>query len=288
MAVIYKRELRSYFHSMIGYVFIAMAVALEGIYFYSVNVRAGNSSYSLALANISVVFSLIIPILTMRSFADERRNKTDQLFLTYPVSVFSVVMGKFLSMMTMIAIPLVISCFFPLVIGLYGSALYLSDYSSILIFWLLTGVFISIGMFISSLTENQIVAAVLTFAALLGIHLWMPLVSAIPATPSASLIGLFGILVLALLIIYVMTKHGLLTGLVGIVGAAIILIAYIANPDSFNGLLTNALSALACIPILYNFCNYHVFDLGGLFLYLSISAVFIYLTVQSIQKRRWS
>ena len=108
MKAIYKRELRSYFTSMTGYIFIAVILAFTGIYFMAVNMYGGYPYFSQALANTLPVFMFAIPVLTMRSFADERRSKTDQLLLTAPVSLTQIVMGKYLAMVTVFAIPVVI------------------------------------------------------------------------------------------------------------------------------------------------------------------------------------
>ena len=116
MRAIYKRELRSYFHSMIGYVFIAFLVAYTGIYFLAYNLNYGYPYFSYVLSGILFVYLVAIPILTMRCFAEDKKNKTDQMLLTAPVSLFEIVLGKYLAMVTVIGIPNVIFCAFPLII----------------------------------------------------------------------------------------------------------------------------------------------------------------------------
>ena len=102
MRAIYRRELKSYFHSMIGYVFIAFLVAFTGVYFMAYNLNYGYPYFSYVLSATIFIYLIAIPILTMRSFAEERKNKTDQMLLTAPVSLFQVVMGKYLAMVTIL------------------------------------------------------------------------------------------------------------------------------------------------------------------------------------------
>ena len=232
MKAIYKRELRSYFTSMVGYVFIAVMVFFAGIYFMAYNIYNGYPSFGYTLLSCTIIFMVTIPILTMRSMAEDRRSKTDQMLLTAPVSLTGVVMGKYLAMVTVFAIPMAIYALCPLIIGLNGSATFAADYAAILAFFLMGCVFIAIGMLLSALTESQIIAAVGTFAVLLVLYLWTDLVSFLPDALS-ELLGAF----------------------------------------NFQG-------------VLQNFAYYNVFDLGGLVLYLSMTAVFVFLTIQVLQRRK--
>ena len=122
MLAIYKRELRSYFQSMVGCVFVAFLVLFTGIYFTAYNLTAGYPYFSYTLSGSLIVFIVGIPLITMRSFAEERKNKTDQLLLTAPVSLTKVVLGKYMAMATVVAIPNLIFCLFPLIIKMNGTA----------------------------------------------------------------------------------------------------------------------------------------------------------------------
>ena len=163
MTAIYKRELSSYFNSMIGYVFIAVLVFFTGIYFMAYNLYSGLPQFSYTLYSLMTILMFAIPLLTMKSMAEERRSRTDQLLLTAPVSLTGVVMGKFLAMATIFLIPVALCAFCPLIIAMNGEARLLSDYAALLAFFLMGCVFIAIGMFLSSLTESQIIAAVSTY-----------------------------------------------------------------------------------------------------------------------------
>lgn len=158
MLAIYKRELRSYFQSMIGCVFVAFLVLFTGIYFTAYNLTAGYPYFSYTLSGSLIVFIVGIPLITMRSFSEERKNKTDQLLLTAPVSLTKVVLGKYFAMATVVAVPNLIFCLFPLIIKMNGTAYLKVDYISIGVFFLLGCVYLAIGMFLSTLTESQIIA----------------------------------------------------------------------------------------------------------------------------------
>ena len=148
MLAIYKRELKSYFTSMIGPIFIAVAVAFTGVYFMVYNLSVGYQYFSYALGSTLFIYILLVPILTMRSLSEERRSKTDQLLLTSPVTVGQMVMGKYLAMLTVLAIACVIFCICPVIVTLGGAGHLASDYAAIFMFFVCVSVFIAVGMLI--------------------------------------------------------------------------------------------------------------------------------------------
>ena len=288
MAAVYRRELKSYFQSMTGYVFIAFMVLFIGIYFMAYNMMSGYPYFSYTLSGMVTIIMIGIPVLTMRSFADDRKTKTDQLLLTSPVSVGKIVLGKYLSMVTVFAVPVVLSCLCPLIIKMNGTAHLKADYAAILAFFLLGCVYIAIGMFISSLTESQIIAAVGTFGIILLLLLWPYLVGFLPTTALGSLIGFFLLWSLAVLIVNRVTSH---TGLAVILEAAGIIVMvglYLIKKGLFDRALTNVMEKVAITGVFQNFATHYIFDLGGLVTYISIIFLLVFLTVQSIEKRRWS
>lgn len=180
MIAIYKREVKSYFDSMIGYVFIAFLVLFTGIYFLAYNLNGGHPYYALTLSALITILAFGVPVLTMRSFADERRTRTDQMLITAPVNVWEIVVGKYFSMVTVLAVPVLLGAICPVIIWMGGNSFLLADYTALLMFFLAGCVFISIGMFISSLTESQVIAAVGTFGAMILIILWQGLTGMMP------------------------------------------------------------------------------------------------------------
>lgn len=182
MLAIYKRELKSYFHSVVGLLFIAVTLFFVSLYFFICNLYSGYPYISYALSSVMILFLLSIPVLTMRILAEERRNKTDQLILTAPVSVGGIVMGKFLALMTILAIPTAVICTYPLIMTRFGTVPMSECYLAILGFFLYGMASIALGILISALTESQVIAAVLSFILLFGCYMMASFCSLISQT----------------------------------------------------------------------------------------------------------
>lgn len=288
MLAIYKRELKSYFQSMVGCVFVAFLIAFTGIYFMAYNLMSGYPYFSYTLSGSLIVFIVGIPLITMRSFSEERRNRTDQLLLTAPVSLGKVVLGKYLAMGTVIAVPNAIFCIFPLIIKSQGTAYLKVDYISIAVFFLLGCVYASIGMFLSSLTESQIIAFISTFGILLVLYLWDGILSMLPDSAASGLAGILVLITIVSFYIWHMTGNALITGAVEGAGVIAAVVVFAAKQEVYENLLSNFLGRLALADVFTGITSDSVVDVTGIALYLSVIIVFIFLTVQSIQKRRWS
>ena len=288
MLAIYKRELKSYFQSMIGCVFIAFLVAFAGIYFMAYNLNAGYPYFSYTLSGVLIVFLVGIPLITMKSFSEERRNKTDQLLLTAPVSLRQVVMGKYLAMVSVLAVPNLIFCLFPLIIKMQGTAYLKVDYISIVVFFLLGCVYIAIGMFLSSLTESQIIAFITTFGVLLVLYLWDGILSFLPSSAISGAVGIIILLTIVAAYIQQMTGNWFISGGIELIGIAACVVTYIVKSSLFENILTKFLGNLALANVFTDITSNSIVDVSGIVLYLSVIVVFIFLTVQAIQKRRCS
>lgn len=236
MLAIYKRELRSYLHTVTGALFIAATLILTGIYFTAYNLLSGSPYISYALSSSTFLFMITVPVLTMKILADERKNKTDQLILTAPVSIGKIVLAKYLAMATIFLMAIAFVCLYPIALSFFGEIPFGESYTAILGYTLfgLTG--IAIGMFVSSACESQVIAAVLTF--------------------------------LILFVGYMMSG----------------ICSLISNTGN---LLTKLLGCFDLLTPLDNFFN-GLLDVSGIVYYLSLIVLFIFLTTQSIQKRRWS
>ncbi len=287
MTAVYKRELRSYFNSMIGYIYIAAVCAVIGIYFMIVNLKLGYPYLANSLSSTVAIFAFAVPILTMKSIAEERKTKSDQMLLIYPVSVTGVIMGKFLAMLTVYAIPMAITCLCPLVIAKGGNGSYLIDYSTILAFMFMGALFISVGMYISSLTESQVIAAVGAMVILLVMLMWDNIVSFIPDTGTASCIGFCAVFLVFAFAIYRSTRSIIAPVCIFVVGAAVSIACALIFETWFAGALKGLLTALSINTVLINFTSYYVFDIKGLVLLAILAALFVFLTVQRVQKRRY-
>ena len=288
MAAIYKRELKSYFYSMTGCIFIAFMTLFLGIYFMSYNLGSGYPYFSFSLTGMLSIMMFSIPVLTMRSLSDERRSRTDQLLLTSPVSVTGIVLGKYLSMITVFAATVLVAALCPLIIMANGTAYLAADYASLLAYFLLGCVYISIGLFLSSLTESQIIAAVSTFGVLLLLFLWPSLMMFLPTTASGCAVGFFLIWTAAVLIILRVTDWAALGFVLEAAGAAVLAVLYFAKPSLLEHSLSDVLGKLAFTDVFQTFVADHILDIGGLILYVSTIIFFIFLTVLSVEKRRWS
>lgn len=288
MKAIYKRELRSYFTSMTGCAFAAFLTVIGGVYFMVYNLTSGYPYFSYSLSGVIFAVLITVPVLSMKCFAEERKNKTDQLLLTSPVSLTKIILGKYFAMITVFAIPCLIYCLFPLIIKFQGNAHLLVDYSSILAFYLLGCVFIGIGMFLSSLTESPVIAAISTFGFLFFLYMLDNLLNYIPTSALSGVIITILILSLAAGLIYHITKNHVIAGTVETAGVVISIAVYFIKSSVFENFIHDILEHFVLTGVFYNFAQNYIFDIGGLLYYLSVIILFIFLTVQTFQKRRWS
>ena len=193
MLAIYKRELKSYFHSFIGLLFIGVSLFFVGLYFTVYNVTYGSPYFSYAISSVIFVFLISVPVLTMRILAEERHNKTDQLILTAPISVGKIVLGKYLALLTIFAIPTVIISMYPLILSRFGSVPLTEAYLAILGYFLYGAACLAIGVLVSAMTESQVIAAVLSFGALFLGYMMSSICSIISATGNVftNILGLY-------------------------------------------------------------------------------------------------
>lgn len=287
MWTICKKELRSYFTSMTGYVFIAFILLLTGIYFTAYNMNMGYPVFGYTLSSVTFAFLIITPVLTMRSLAEEKKQKTDQLLFTSPVTVGQIVGGKYMALAGVFLLPTIIMSFYPLIMSSFGSVSLPMSYTAVFGFFLLGCTNIAVGLFLSSLTESQIIAAVLTFAVLFVCYMMEGIESLIGQTAYVSYI-FFAVLVLAVCAgIYHLIKNVLAVLIVGVIGEGALLAAYLLKQSVFEGAVQKFLEVFNITGHFSNFVD-GMLDLTGVVYYLSVIAVFLFLTAQSIQKRRWS
>lgn len=166
MKAIYKRELRAYFCSFTGWLFVAVNLFVMGIYIYAYNMAMGYPTISYVLQSIVFTFLVTVPLLTMRVLSEERKNKTDQLILTAPVSVGKIVLGKYLALLTVLLIPTAFMGVLPLFLRMGGEFQMGVSYASLFGFFLYGGLAIAVGLFVSALTESVVIAAILSFGTL--------------------------------------------------------------------------------------------------------------------------
>lgn len=286
MLAIYKKELRSYFTSMIGYLFIGFFLAIVGVYFMAYNLQGGYSNFEYVLSSMIFVFVILVPILTMRLLAEEKRQKTDQLLFTSPLSVNKIVIGKYLAVLTVFISAMGITMFYPLILSKYGTVSFKLAYTGILGFVLVGAAYLAIGLFLSALFESQAIAAVVTFVVLLITYLMQGIVSLLPTSNQAAWI-IFSIIALMIAVItYFMVRNSAVAIGLGVILEAICAVVYFVKPSLYDGLALKVFDWFSVIDRFDNFMN-GILDLTGIVYYISIVVIFIFLTIQSLNKRRW-
>lgn len=287
MTAVFRHELSSYFKSVSGYVFGAFLLLFAGIYTTDINLNAGLTNFEYVLDYMCIIFLIIVPILTMRVVAEERRQRTDQLLYSLPLTMTEVVLGKYGALLVVFLAPMAVIGVYPLILSAFGNVYLPAAYSAWLGFFLLGAALLAIGMFISSLTESQAVAAGLCFVVMLVNYFITSLAGFISTTAFASFAS-FTVVVLALAgIVWFMTRSGLASGVLALVLEAVLLFFYAGDTSAFEGLFPEVMENLSLFDQFYQFVN-GVFDLRAVVYLLSVSGLFLFLTVQSLEKRRWS
>ena len=233
MFAIYKRELSAYFSTPIGYVFCAVFLALSGAVFSYTTLFSMKADVTTYFSYMMILMLVLVPLLTMKLFSEERKQKTEQLLLTAPVSLTAMVSGKFLAAYTLFAGCTLLSFASFFILYLYADVKTAVLFGNLVAMLLLGMTFVAIGLFVSALTENQLAAAIGTVAILLVLMFVSLLNSVIP----------------------------------------VYWIRFV----------------LSSISVFARFQNFSqgVFDFAALFYYLTITAVFLFLTVRVFDKRRW-
>lgn len=287
MTAVFRHELSSYFKSVSGYVFGAFLLLFAGIYTTDINLNAGLTNFEYVLDYMCIIFLIIVPILTMRVVAEERRQRTDQLLYSLPLTMTEVVLGKYGALLVVFLAPMAVIGVYPLILSAFGNVYLPTAYSAWLGFFLLGAALLAIGMFISSLTESQAVAAGLCFVVMLVNYFITSLAGFISTTAFASFAA-FTVVILALAgIVWFMTRSGLAPGVLALVLEAVLLFFYAGDTSAFEGLFPEVMENLSLFDQFYQFVN-GVFDLRAVAYLLSVSGLFLFLTVQSLEKRRWS
>ncbi len=287
MIAVLKHELRNYFHSLTAYVFGAFLLIFIGIGSMLYNLQAAVSNFELVLSFSCLVFVVIVPILTMRVIAEERKQKTDQLLYSLPISTSQVIIGKYLALLIVFLVPLAIISIYPLIFSMYGEVYLLTAYGSILAFFIMGAALIALGVFISSLTENQGFAAGIGIGAILLNYYSVSLAESVSSTAFGSLVALAVLIVALGFVIRHLTKNEILAWGVSILLYAGIFIAYQVDSTMFEGLLPTIMTRLSLFERFYVIVN-GVFDMTGIVYYLSIIVFFLFLSVQSLEKRRYN
>lgn len=288
MLAVFKRELRAYFTSSTGFIFMGFFLLLSGFFFAMTNLFPASPDYNSVLGSITFIFLIVVPILTMRLMPDDKRQRTDQLLFTSPTSLTGIVLGKYFAAVSVFVLTLLITCIYPIILSFFGNLATWEIVGGYIGFLLLGSAFISIGLFISTLTENQVIAAVITFSALLFMWIIDWVAQGLPTDKTSGII-FAGIIVLALgAFVYFNTRNIYVGVATTLVGAIIIVLTYfLADKYFFDGFIVRAFEWFSLLK------RYEEFQIGILSLspivyYITFSAAFVFLTIRVLEKRRWS
>ena len=287
MTAVFRHELHNDFHALTTYLFGACLLAFIGLWAMMYNLRAAVSNFEFVLADSCLAFVVIVPILTMRTIAEERRQKTDQLLYSLPITTFQVILGKYLALLVVFAVPLCVIAAYPLIFSRYGEVYLPTSYGSLFAFFLLGAALLAVGMFLSSLTENQGFAAGIGIAVILLNYYSVSLSEYVSATAFGSAVAIYVLIVLLGVLIKHVTGNEKLAWGVAFALLAITLVAYFADTAAFEGLLPRVMTQLSLFERFYVFVN-GVFDWTAVVYYASVIGFFLFLTVQSLEKRRYN
>lgn len=287
MTAVLKHELRTYFHTLTAYVFGAFLLAFVGIGAMMYNIQAAVSNFEFVLSFGCLIFVVIVPILTMRVIAEERKQKTDQLLYSLPITTTQVVLGKYLSLLVVYLIPLCLVCLYPLIFSQFGDVYLLTAYGSLLAFFIMGAALIALGIFISSLTDNQGFAAGIGIAVILFNYYSVSLSEYVSSTSVGSLAALCVIVVVLCVVIKYLTKNENLAYVIGLVLIAGLMVTYYIDATLFEGLLPGIMMKLSLFERFYVFVN-GIFDMTGIVYYTTVIIFFLFLSIQSLEKRRYN
>lgn len=287
MTAIFEREFKSCFTGMIGWVIAAVSLFFLGLYFTNRNLLYASSDFASVLYTMTMILLFLLPAISMRSFAEERKNKTDQLLLTSPVSIPAIVAGKFLAELAVFALPLAAAVVMPLLLQAFGTVSLVAAYSALLGYLLLGGACLAVGTWISALTENQILAYLATFGALLVAYLMNGIQTMFTTGNLLAFIVFMIVLLVASVLVGVICKRLAAGAIVFCAGAVVLFVLFQLRPAWLLTAFNAVLSALALFEPFKDIVG-GMFSIPAIVYYLSVMGLFLFLTGQALARRRWN
>lgn len=287
MTAIFKREFKSCFTGMIGWVIAAVSLFFLGLYFTNRNLLYASSDFASVLYTMTMIMLFLLPAISMRSFAEERKNKTDQLLLTSPVSIPAIVAGKFLAELAVFALPLAVAVVMPLLLQAFGTVSLVAAYSALLGYLLLGGACLAVGTWISALTENQILAYLATFGALLVAYLMNGIQTMFTTGNLLAFIVFMIVLLVASVLVGVICKRLAAGAVVFCAGAVVLFVLFQLRPAWLLTAFNAVLSALALFEPFKDIVG-GMFSIPAIVYYLSVMGLFLFLTGQALARRLWN
>ena len=287
MTAVFRHEMRLMWNGLTAYVYGAFFLVAVAIYMMYYNLTAGYANFEYAMAGAAFALIIIIPVITMRIIAEEKKQKTDQLLYSLPVSTTGIVAGKYLAALATAAIPLVIVCAYPVILSKFGEVYLPTSFGTIFGFLLLAGALMSMGVFVSSITESQAMAAGICFAVMIFNYYMVTLAEYVATSATGSLVAIIIIEAVLALIIRHMTGNTAMAAIIGGVAILATAVACLINSSWFEGLLPSILQSISVYERFYVFVN-GIFDYTGVIYFISVVVFFLFLTVQSMEKRRYN
>ena len=287
MKAVLRNELNTYFSSFTGYIFTAFLLLFTGIYTTGICLSSGYANFEYVLGNMSFTFMIIVPILTMRVISAEKKQKTDTLLYSLPLTMTDVVLGKYFAMLVLFAVPVVIIGMYPLILWNYGNVNLGMSYAALLGFFLLGAALISVGMFISSLTESQAASAGISFGVMLLNYFLVTISTMVSATELSSVCALIVAAAAVSVVFRLMTKNTLWSIALFTVLLIAIFASYTFAGERFSGLVPSIMEKVSLFSRFDDMLD-GVLDIGTLVFFVSVAAVFVCMTVRSLDKRRWA
>lgn len=287
MSAIYAKDFKNSMRTMTGPIFIAFMLFWFGFCTVRTNLQYSVSQFEYTIGSAASLSLLPLPLLTMRTFAEERHTGGDKLLLTLPVKSVSIVLAKYLSALTVFAIPVGVVAIFPLILSKFGKVYLNTAYSSLVAYFFVGALLIALGIFISSLTESQVIAAIFSLGSIIALFFIDDFAADIPESSAASLIFLLVLGIIVSALAYYLTKSYLVSAIILGAASAASIIAYIVNKSAFEGLAAKWLGSLDVFGRMTPFLN-GKFDVTSIIFYVSMSGLFLFLTNQSLEKRRWN
>lgn len=287
MLAIIGKELKAYFYSASGYVFMGIFLLICGIFFANYNLIPASPIFSDVLSSITFVFLVLVPVLTMKLIAEEKHQKTDQLLLTSPLSVSEIIVGKYLAAVLLFLISLLITVLYPIILRVFGTIAVGEIVATYVGFAFMGAALISIGLFVSSFTDNQVIAAVSSFGILLLIWIMDWIQQGLPSGKTSGVVFAV-ILILAFAVVLFFATRNIIISFLGIIiGAIVMLVVLIKDSALYEGFLPNFFGWFSLLKRFESF-GMGMLDLSSLIYYITFSAAFVFLSIQMVEKRRWS
>jgi len=287
MTAIMMRELRSYFQTPVGYVIVGLFLFVTGLIFTTSNMLGQSSNFTAFLGNFLLLYVLVVPLLTMRLWSEERRQRTDQLLLTSPITVTQIVVGKFLAAFLVYLITLVVTMLYAVVVGIFGDLIISQTIGAYIGLALLGGSLISIGVLISASAENQVSAAFFSVITLLLIFIIRLIKPAVPQNDITAIIFAAAAVIAIGLFFFSNTKNWIVTGAGALVAAGAFVLTYFINADVFQGLFRDTLDIVSLFDRMGTF-TIGIVKLEEVVFHLSFTSVFLFITIRLIERRRWA